>query len=103
MARTRAIDGLAASLQGAAARADWDGLHAALRELGPRLEALAGSGPWSANERAALARLREAHERARAGVDGAALQAQASLSDMAENKEGWMAYALAGEPEPEQN
>ena len=103
MDRTRAIEALAAVLDDAGARAEWSKLGAAARELGPRIRALAAAGRWSAAERAALARLRDAHERARARVDAASAQLQACLDEMAGNKEGWMAYALAGEPHTEQN
>ncbi|MBQ5948362.1 hypothetical protein [Massilia sp. ST3] len=103
MDRIRAIDGLAAALEDAFARADWDRLGLAVQALGPRLQELARAGRWNAAERAALARLRGAHERARAGVDAASAQVQARLDEMAGNKEGWMAYALEGELDTEQD
>ena len=103
MDRTRAIDALAAALQGALARADWDRLGAGVQALAPRIRELAQAGRWSAAERAALDRLRDAHERARVQVDAASAQLQARLDDMAGNKEGWMAYALEGELDTEQN
>jgi len=99
MDRTRAIDRLAAVLSEAGARADWEQLDRAVRELGAQLQALAARGPWSAAERAALARLRSAHDGAAAAVTAASAQLQARMDDMAANKEGWMAYALAGETE----
>lgn len=99
MDRSRAIDGLAKVLQDAGARADWDGLAHAARELGPRLQALASSTPWSGAERAALGRLRSAHDEAAGQVAAASAQLQARLDDMRINKDGWMAYALTGEPE----
>jgi hypothetical protein len=99
MDRTRAIERLAGVLQDAGARADWELLGRAVRELGPQLQALAGAKPWSPAERSALASLRGAHEGAAAAVAAASAQLQARLDDLAANKEGWMAYALAGEPE----
>jgi hypothetical protein len=99
MDRTRAIERLAGVLQDATARADWELLGRAVRELGPQLQALAAGAPWSASERAALARLRSVHEGAAAAVAAASAQLQARMDDMAANKEGWMAYALAGEPD----
>lgn len=99
MDRSAAIDGLARVLLDAAARADWELLGRAVRELGPRLQRLAATGDWSAPERAALARLRGAHEDAARQAAAAAGRLQAQLEQMRSNKEGWMAYALAGEPE----
>ncbi|MCD2517476.1 hypothetical protein LQ564_14270 [Massilia sp. G4R7] len=99
MDRIGAIDRLAAVLQDAGAREDWELLGRAVRELGPRLQRLAAGRPWSAPERAALTRLRAAHEGAALQVAAASGRLQAQLEHMGSNKEGWMAYALADEPE----
>ena len=99
MDRTRAIDRLARQLAEAGAAADWELLGRAVRELGPQLQALAAGTPWSGAERAALERLREAHDGAAGQVAAASGQLQARLEDMRVNKEGWLAYALAGETE----
>ena len=99
MDRSRAIDRLAKVLADACAAGDWDLLGRAARELGPQLQALAAGKPWSAAERAALGRLRSAHDAAAVQVDAASGHLQARLDDMRVNKEGWMAYALAGEPD----
>ena len=99
MDRTGAIDRLAKVLLDAGAREDWELLGRAVRELGPRLQRLAANQPWSALERAALTRLRGAHEGAAVQVADASGRLQAQLEHMRSNKEGWMAYALAGEPE----
>ena len=99
MDRSRAIDRLAKLLADAGASADWELLARATRELGPQLQALAAGKPWSDAERAALARLRGAHDGAASQVATAAGELQARLDDMRVNKEGWMAYALAGEPD----
>ena len=101
MDRSAAIERLATRLRDASARADWDLLERAVRELGPQLQALAElrHGGWSERERAALARLRAAHDgAARAGAEATSLL-RAQLGEMRDNKEGWMAYALAGELE----
>jgi hypothetical protein len=103
MSRTRAIDGLARALLDAVARSDWTELGQHVRELGPRIQELAKAGAWSAAERSALLRLREGHQHAQAQVDAAGAQLQARLDEMAGNKEGWMAYALDGEPDTELN
>jgi len=100
MDRSGAIDRLAAVLRDAGADADWALLGRAVRELGPRLQRLGAAGPWSAPERAALLRLRAAHEGAAVQVAAAGVHLAAQLEQMGANKEGWMAYALAGEPEP---
>jgi hypothetical protein len=101
MDRLRAVDRLAGVLADASARADWDLLGRAVTELAPSLQALAKAGPWSAAERAALGRLRSAHADAARVVAAAGARLQARMDDMLVNKEGWMAYALAGEPEPD--
>ena len=100
MARTRTIERLTARLQQAASAADWDLLERAVRELAPQLQTLAAGGAWNAAERAALTRLRAAHDGAAQACARASVDVQARLDEMRSNKEGWMAYALAGEPEP---
>lgn len=97
MDRTRAIDGLARVLLDAGARADWDLLGRSVGELAPRLQALGAGRPWSDVERAALARLRDAHGTAAKAVAAASVQLQLRMDDMLATKEGWMAYALAGD------
>lgn len=99
MDRSATIERLATQLRDASAGADWDLLERAVRALGPQLQALAGRGNWSARERAALARLRAAHDGAARASADAASHLQAQLGEMRDNKEGWMAYALAGELE----
>ena len=100
MDRTPAIERLAARLRDAGARADWDLLELAVRELVPQLQALAARGGWSARERAALASLRAAHDGAAQASAEAAAGLQELLDDLHDNQEGRMAYALAGELEP---
>ena len=99
MDRTAAIERLAQRLRDASARADWDLLGRAVRELGPQVQALAGRGAWSERERAALALLRAAHAGAASAGAEAAARLEAQLDELNDNKEGWMAYALAGELE----
>ena len=100
MDRSTGLAQLTARLQDASTRRDWDLLERAVRELGPQVQALAARGPWSARERAAIAKLRAAHDGAARESKDAAAGLAARLADMRDNKEGWMAYALAGEPEP---
>jgi len=94
---------LDARLQEAIRRADWTLLEPGVRELAPQLQTLAARGPWNGAERAALARLRAVHDRAAAACAQAAAGVAARLDEMRSNKEGWMAYALAGETETVQD
>ena len=63
----------------------------AIGRLGAQLDAAASSADWDALERAAQA----------GAVAAAGLQAR--MDEMRDNKEGWMAYALAGATEPGEN
>jgi hypothetical protein len=99
MDRTAAIDRLSAVLKDAGERADWELLGCAAGELGPQLQRLAAGRAWSTGERAALGRLRGVHDGAAALVAAAGERLQAQMEHMRSNKEGWMAYALAGETE----
>jgi len=103
MDRSLVIGRLGAQLDAAASGADWDGLDLAVRDLARQLRALAVKGPWSAAERAALRRLRAAHDRAAQTGAAAAADLQTRMDEMRDNKEGWIAYALAGETEPGEN
>ncbi|MEW7850118.1 hypothetical protein AB2N08_15595 [Massilia aurea] len=100
MDRIRAIERLTARLHGASVAADWDALGRAAGELAPGLTALAARGAWTAPERTALARLRAAHDGAAQACARAIGDVRTRLDEMSNNKEGWMAYALTGEPEP---
>ena len=99
MDRTAVIERLAERLRDASARADWDLLGRAVRELGPQVQALAERGGWSERERTALAGMRTAHDDAVRASAEAAAHLEAQMGEMHDNKEGWMAYALAGELE----
>jgi len=87
------------ALQDAAARADWDRLGEHARDLIPRLRALAARGPWSANETAALERLRVQHDTAAVHAASAARALEPRLEEMRANKDGWIAYAMFSEHE----
>lgn len=99
MARTAAIGMLAAAFDDAHATRDWERLGALAKALAPQLSALAARGPWSAPELAALARLRAAHDRAAAACAQTLEQLGQRLAEMRDNKDGWIAYALASETE----
>jgi Mlc titration factor MtfA (ptsG expression regulator) len=64
------------------------------RTLAPQLDALAANGQLSGAERAALLRLREAHDHAAEAVAAAAQALNKRMDDMRANKEGWIAYAM---------
>jgi hypothetical protein len=97
MDRTEAIGTLAQALAAAGAASDWARLDALTRALAPQLQALAAEGPWSVAELAALTRLRAAHDSAAAACSGALAMVTARLDEMRNNKEGWIAYALASQ------
>lgn len=100
MPRTAEIGRLAAALSQAGAARDWERLGALAQSLAPQLAALAARGPWSRAELGALAQLRAHHDNAAAAC-GEALEALgARLADMRNNKDGWIAYALASDIEP---
>jgi hypothetical protein len=99
--RQAQIARLGDALQSAAARADWDGLGEQARALIPRLRALAVRGPWNAAERAALERLRERHDVAAQRALAATRALELRLEEMRANKDGWLAYALHTDTEPD--
>lgn len=94
---------LAEALCSAAAAADWAALAKADAALEPALAKLAAHGPWHDQERAALAALRGAHEQARRGCAQAKARIDGQLREMLDNKEGWIAYALYSETDPNGN
>lgn len=93
--------GMGEALQLAAAGADWDGLDRQARALGRELEALAALGPWTAAERSALQRLRSQHDGASATAAQAAAALGVRLDAMRANQEGWIAYAMHNDAEPD--
>jgi len=100
MPRSAVIGKLAAAIQDAAGARDWERLGALARALAPQLSSLRERGAWSRSELAALAQLRAVHDGAAAAC-GEALDALAlRLADMRNNKDGWIAYALASDNEP---
>jgi hypothetical protein len=94
MDKSAALLGIADALRGAADGADWEQLAQMTRALAPQLDALAAGGPLSGTERAALQRLREAHDHAAEAVDAAARTLKTRMDDMQANKDGWIAYAM---------
>jgi hypothetical protein len=84
----------AASLRSAADGAAWEQVAQMTRALAPQLDALAARGPLTAAERAALQRLREAHDHAFDSVAAAAQALKSRMDDMRANKDGWIAYSM---------
>ncbi|WP_426338376.1 hypothetical protein ACN9MZ_18270 [Pseudoduganella sp. S-14] len=85
---------LAQQLSAATAASDWTALAAMNTLMAATVPRLAAQGAWTPAERAALAALRDLHLAAVAKVDGATAEAGQHLSDMTNNREGWLAYAL---------
>lgn len=103
MARRLAILAMATSLSEASARGDWQAMASVNGGMAAALAALAARGAWSAAERGALQTLREAHQRAYQNCSEEKERLGRRLSDMRTNKEGWIAYALYGELDPDGN
>jgi len=99
MPRTETIVKLAAALHDAGAARDWERLGALAHALAPQLEALRARGPWSPAELAALAQLKASHDEGAAACARELDVLGARLAEMRNNKEGWIAYALASENE----
>jgi hypothetical protein len=94
MDKSNALLRTAASLRSAADGAAWEQVAQMTRALAPQLDALAAGGPLSRAERAALMRLREAHDYAFDAVGAASATVKTRMDDMSANKDGWMAYAM---------
>lgn len=94
MDRHHALLQLAQQLSAATVASDWPALAAINTLMAATLPQLAAQGGWTAAERATLAALRELHLAAVAKVDSATAETGQHLSDMTNNREGWLAYAL---------
>lgn len=99
MPRTAAIGQLAAALAQAGTARDWERLGMLAAALAPQLAALKARGPWTRGELAALAQLRASHDNAAAACAEALAVLGARLAGMRNNKDGWIAYALASDIE----
>ncbi|MFC5458263.1 hypothetical protein [Massilia niabensis] len=100
MPRSAKIGQLAAALAQAGAARDWERLGVLAHNLAPQLAALKMRGPWSRAELAALAQLRAHHDNAAAACAEALGTLSGRLADLRNNKDGWIAYALASDTEP---
>ncbi|MFA7098432.1 MAG: hypothetical protein WC383_18350 [Gammaproteobacteria bacterium] len=97
MDRAAVLSKLTDRLNDAVAARDWDAVAAVDGTLAKELPTLVAQGAWSAAEREAFARLRQAHRKAMddCGVEVDWLQER--LRRMRVDKEGWLAYAENGE------
>jgi hypothetical protein len=94
---------LASKLSAAGTARDWPALAAADAALAPALAKLAAQGDWNGQERSALSALRAAHRQARLDCTQAKERLGSKLDEMQANKEGWMAYALYSDTDPDGN
>lgn len=103
MPRRAALLALASELSAAGAAGDWPALAAANAALKPALATLAAQGAWSGQERSALVALRAAHQQASLACAQEKERLGSKLDEMRANKEGWMAYALYSDIDPNGN
>jgi len=87
------VSQLAQQLTATVQAGDWD----ALRALDTAMVALLSrprTSPWNGRESAALQELRSAHQNAREHCAMAVEDMTQRLSQMRQNKDGWIAYAI---------
>ena len=85
---------LAQSIRGAAARGEWVAVNAHDATIAATVGDLGAPATWSADERAALRALRDAHGEALRLCRQAAVGLAARIGAMPSQREGWIAYAL---------
>lgn len=103
MPRRAALLALASRLSVAGTAGDWPALAAANAALAPALAMLAAQGAWSGEERCALAALRAAHQQASLECSQEKQRLGSKLEEMQANQEGWLAYALYSDIDPNGN
>lgn len=103
MDRRATLDAMRDALAGAAAARDWERLCGAAASLAPQLQAMAAQGPWSAAELRAVTRLRASHALAAAVCEEQRQQVLARMTELQDNKAGWIAYALDHQSELDEN
>ena len=96
MTRHALLQALARRLAHAAASGDWATLVRVDTEVAAALACL--DAPWSDAERAALGDLRAAHHDALRRCFEEAGRLEQQIDELGRRKEGWMAYALNGDP-----
>ena len=103
MDRRAAIDALRDALATSAAARDWERLCGAVADLAPQLQAMLAQGPFDASELRAVARLRASHALAATVCDEQRVEVQARMTELQDNKAGWIAYALDHQNELDEN
>lgn len=99
MDRTNQIVSMARRMERSASRAEWFELESTDRELASWLRGLVWQGPFDSAERAALARLQNAHQAARERCRREVSRLSGVLAELRERRDGWLAYAFEGELE----
>ena len=92
---------LAQKISTASATDDWQALAAADCMMASSLPAMATQGQWTSSEHAALVKLRNIHSAAYNHCTQVAVRLDEHLSGIQANKEGWIAYALNSEADPD--
>lgn len=85
---------LGKQLQAATVKQDWQALDVLDRKLARHLSSLAPQATWSADERAALLALRQAHMQAFQACSQEKQRLGIQLGEIHSKQEGWVAYAL---------
>jgi hypothetical protein len=101
MDRRSQLVNLTFRMNAASAGRDWTVLGRVDRELCALLPRLAAHGAWDALEGQALDHLRQAHRTALERCERESAAIGQRLAQMCANKEGWLAYAMAGSDELE--
>ncbi|WP_174873896.1 hypothetical protein [Vogesella oryzae] len=96
MAEAALLHSLARRLEQASLRQDWQALAAADAELAQLAQRLQ-QRQLSSAERSLLPRLQAAHRQARRSCDTEMQRLGEQLAGWQDNREGWVAYALAAE------
>lgn len=97
MNREQQLQRLAERLRAACAAGDWPAVADADRALGAGWRRLSALGPWRPAERAALDALQHAHRDTTALCGRELDRVRQRLNELADHKDGWMAYALGGD------
>ncbi|MBZ2208632.1 hypothetical protein [Massilia soli] len=103
MDRRAAIDALRDALATSAAARDWERLCGAVANLAPQLQTMLADGPFDAAELRAVARLRASHALAAKVCDEQRMEVLARMTELQDNKAGWIAYALDHQHELSEN
>lgn len=103
MDRRPTIDAMRDVLAGAAGARDWERLCGAVASLAPQLQSLAAHGPWTAAELRAVSRLRASHALAATVCEEQRHEVRARMTELQDNKAGWIAYALDHQSELDEN